>query len=563
MAVFFSFLQSLFLQVFNMSLSAVWIILAVILLRFLFKKAPKSLVCALWVLVAVRLVFPSVPKSSLSLLPSKEVLSSSASAGGASPTLSFNTGLSSLNNFATSALQPLENANRFDVTAVLSVVWAVGVVAMLLYMAVSYLLLRKKVAPSIEQQKGVRLCDNIDSPFILGVVKPVIYIPSSLSGGELEAVLSHERAHLRRKDHIVKPLAFLVLSVYWFNPLCVLSYILLCRDIEFACDERVIKTLDGEKRCEYSQTLLDLGKKAKQISACPLAFGEVGVKERIKNILNYKKPAFWLVVVALVSCVAVSVLFVMDPKEEQQPLSNDFLSVVKEYSDVKGVSLGFSSVRYDEEEDKILVKLRWNNETDEALHYGRMFTISKYNEKTGEWEYPDVEGRVYTLEAFIVRSKESRESNIEYTLFREINNTPGRYRFGIAFSFESEPTKDYHAYVVFDLERALGESFLTYRYEEEDSFCEIKLNSENNTAEITMPTLSSLCVYGEVESDETRLVIKCVDFEYTYVFEKGENCLIYNAKESREIGMTTSNGMEFAKTYVPDGAVFALKKIDG
>ena len=192
-------------------------------------------------------------------------------------------------------------------------VWLIGLGAMLLYALVSYLRLRRRVSVSLPIQDHIYLCDAISSPFILGVVKPHIYLPSGLDEVQRQNVLSHERAHLARRDHWWKPLGFALLAVYWFNPVLWLAYALLCRDIELACDERVIRTMDESAVKTYSTVLLACSMLRKAAITCPLAFGEVGVKERVKNALHYKKPAFWVVAASVAVCVVVAVCFLTNP----------------------------------------------------------------------------------------------------------------------------------------------------------------------------------------------------------------------------------------------------------
>ncbi|MCR5754397.1 MAG: M56 family metallopeptidase, partial [Acetatifactor sp.] len=184
-----------------------------------------------------------------------------------------------------------------------------------------YLLLKRKVTVSIEPDKGVRVCDEVESPFILGIFKPVIYVPSDMSEELLRLVLAHERAHLKRCDYLWKPLGFFLLSLYWFNPFCWLAYVLLCRDIEAACDEKVIRDKPKEYIVMYSQALLNCSIRRRTIAACPLAFGETGVKTRVKGILNYKKPTFWVMIAAFIVCVAVTLCFMTNPKEDTPDLS--------------------------------------------------------------------------------------------------------------------------------------------------------------------------------------------------------------------------------------------------
>lgn len=315
-------MEALFLKILNMSITAGWIVLAVILLRLLLRKAPKWTICLLWALVGVRLVLPFSIESVLSLIPSKETIPPEIIT---SPAPTIHSGIEYFNNTInpiisdTLAPDPVQGTTPVvTIVGVATLVWVIGILIMLIYSAVSYLRIRRRVKVSIETEKGIFICDSINTPFILGLIKPKIYLPSTISEEDTQYVLAHEKAHLKRHDHLIKPLGFLLLSVYWFNPLLWLGYILLCRDIELACDERVIRNSSIENKKSYSTTLLSCSIQRRMISACPLAFGEVGVKQRIKNILNYKKPTFWIICVALIISIVASVCLLTNPIEEDK-----------------------------------------------------------------------------------------------------------------------------------------------------------------------------------------------------------------------------------------------------
>lgn len=317
-------MSDLFIKIFNLAVTAGWIVLAVLLLRPLMRKAPKWISCLLWGIVGLRLVFPFSLESIFSLIPSAEPLPQNITVTTAP---AIHSGIGVMNDFVnpviSDSLAPQVGASVNPMQIVIEVaayIWLVGVAVMLGYGILSYILLRRKVRASVKGEGKLYFCDDVDSPFILGVLFPRIYLPSGMSGEALDHVLAHERAHLRRGDHVWKPLGFLLLSVYWFNPLIWIAYALLCRDIEAACDERVIGMMDDEAKKDYSRTLLACSMHRKRIMACPLAFGEVGVKQRIKSVLNYKKPAFWIIIIALVATVIVSVCFLTNPKNDVRDL---------------------------------------------------------------------------------------------------------------------------------------------------------------------------------------------------------------------------------------------------
>jgi len=311
-------MAAVFLKLLNLSISASWLVLAVLVLRLISKRSPKWVNVLLWGIVALRLVLPFSIESALSLIPSAETVSPAAVQSAPAPTIT--SGVSVIDNAVNPSLSehfaavPTASVNPLYVwTEIAGWVWLIGLGAMLLYALVSYLRLRRRVSVSLPVQDHIYLCDAISSPFILGVVKPRIYLPSGLDEVQRQNVLSHERAHLARRDHWWKPLGFALLAVYWFNPVLWLAYTLLCRDIELACDERVIRTMDESAVKTYSTVLLACSMPRKAVITCPLAFGEVGVKERVRNALRYKKPAFWVVAASVTVCVVVAVCFLTDP----------------------------------------------------------------------------------------------------------------------------------------------------------------------------------------------------------------------------------------------------------
>ena len=311
-------MAAVFLKLLNLSISASWLVLAVLVLRLISKRSPKWVNVLLWGIVALRLVLPFSIESALSLIPSAETVSPAAVQFAPAPTIT--SGVSVIDNAVNPALSehfaaaPTASVNPLYVwTEIAGWVWLIGLGAMLLYALVSYLRLRRRVSVSLCVRENIYLCDAISSPFILGVVKPRIYLPSGLDEVQRQNVLSHERAHLTRRDHWWKPLGFALLAVYWFNPVLWLAYTLLCRDIELACDERVIRTMDESAVKTYSTVLLACSMPRKAVITCPLAFGEVGVKERVKNALRYKKPAFWVVAASVAVCVVVAVCFLTNP----------------------------------------------------------------------------------------------------------------------------------------------------------------------------------------------------------------------------------------------------------
>lgn len=316
-------MAEIFQKALNMSIAAGWLILAVIALRLLLRRAPKRFRLLLWAVVGLRLALPWSIESALSLIPSAQTLPEGIMLERA-PVL--DTGISALNGAInpgfTAAFTPELGVSANPLQVLLPIAaafWMLGAAAMLLWALVSWLRLRKRVREAVQLEENVYECE-IASPFVLGLFRPRIYLPFSLENGERELVLAHERAHITAGDHIIKPLGWLLLAAHWYNPLVWIAYALFCRDIELACDERVVRGLSLSDRADYSQALLDLSRPRGGVRACPLAFGESSVKGRVKSVLCYKKPAFWLVLLAVVVCVGAAVCFLTDPKEEAEPV---------------------------------------------------------------------------------------------------------------------------------------------------------------------------------------------------------------------------------------------------
>ncbi|MBO5402417.1 MAG: leucine-rich repeat protein [Clostridia bacterium] len=371
-------MSKLFLDIFNLSITASWLILAVLAVRLLFRKrVPKWVNCVMWGIVGLRLLIPFTLESPFSLSVNREVINTDAvygeaptdtvpptddvvvppadDAGGETqeqPNVDNNTqkpdntpelypentqdkvyiqsGIDVLDdrlnpviNGTVSSVTPSEEPPLRKLVSIASYIWLAGTVILLAYAVINYFLLKYRVSSAIPFENSIRKSERVDTPFVLGFFRPRIYLPFGLSPETEESVVAHENAHIRRNDHIVKPLGYAILAVYWFNPLVWVAYILLCRDIESACDEKVIKEMDTKARQAYATALLECSVAKSTIAACPLAFGEIGVKYRVKNTMRYKKPAMWIIISAVVVCVLVSVLFLTSPDKAKDTNGSD------------------------------------------------------------------------------------------------------------------------------------------------------------------------------------------------------------------------------------------------
>ena len=320
-------MDKLFITIVNNGLVASWIILAVIVLRKLLNRIPKWVNCLLWGLVAIRLAIPFSIESIFSLIPSAKPVPADIEYA---KIPKIDSGMHAVNMVINPVLE-----NHFAVKEIASVnpiqviifitsyIWLIGVIGLLIYAFVSFIMLKRQVKNAQAIDKGIFRSGTIDSPFILGFVKPSIYIPDYLDDEAYICVTEHEKAHIKRGDFIWKPFGFLILSVYWFNPLCWFAYIMLCKDIEYACDEKVTKDKDKNWKATYCQVLLDCSSKRKMIAACPVAFGEVSVKDRIKFVIRYKKPTLGMIVLAFVACIVVGICFLTNPKTTE--ISDDII----------------------------------------------------------------------------------------------------------------------------------------------------------------------------------------------------------------------------------------------
>ncbi len=305
-----------FSQVLNASISASWLICMVILLRLFLKKAPKWIFVTLWGIVALRLLLPFSIESVFSLMPSAETVPMEMLRYEGAQ-LQETAQLNIITNpiYRDGITVPIgQTVDRMQIHLIYATLfWLAGMAVLCLYAAISYWRLKQKLSTAVLYRDNIFQSERISTPFVLGIIKPKIYLPFRLNEQVLAHVIAHEQAHISRKDHWWKPLGFLLLTIHWFNPLIWVAYLLLCRDMELACDEKAVQGLNLQQRADYSEALLTCSTNHRKLVPCPLAFGEVGVKKRVKAVLHYRKPAFWMTVLAIIACLVVAICFLTNP----------------------------------------------------------------------------------------------------------------------------------------------------------------------------------------------------------------------------------------------------------
>ena len=536
-------MEDLFIHSLNISITASFLVLAIIIYRLFAKKAPKWVSVLLWGLVGLRLLLPFNIESAISLIPSKNTIPTTITHD-RYPAL--DTGFVSVDEIVNPILsgsmeaRPEYSANPMQVwLGVLGWIWLAVVICMLVYMSASFIYLRIKTRVKIEREDNVYLCDYVKTPFILGIIKPRIYLPSDISDKDYSLVVAHERAHIKRFDHIWKPLGFLLLSIYWFNPLLWIAYILLCRDIESACDEKVIFDLDNNEKADYSEALLSLGIKSRIISACPLAFGEVSVKSRVSAIARYKKPATVAIVISLVVCTIFAFCFLTYKKNDAVAINSgiwyagkvigatdinttyddiprfvftengDILVQSNNLADLSYVSLGKMHTAYisESEYEKLFEGVTFREGYD-AKHFHDIVKAA--------WRItPSVSSGIDHEEVYLLRSE--KELYMGYADGGKIG-----VLYELRFN-ESLPTYLY-----------------TLKYTSSDvNGASIILDSSNGTGRVVFGDHSSYTAVGTYKYENSKLVFTTDDyFALKLVFLDVGGALVYSEKESDTHGLS-------------------------
>ncbi len=562
-------MEDLFIHVLNISITASFLVLAIILYRLFAKKAPKWVSVLLWGLVGLRLLFPFSIESAISLIPSKNTIPTTITHD-RYPAL--DTGFGSVDEIVNPILsgsmeaRPEYSANPMHVwITALGWIWLGVMVCMLLYMAASFVYLRIKTRVKVEHEDNVHLCDYVKTPFILGIIRPRIYLPSDISNKDYSLVVAHERAHIKRLDHVWKPLGFLLLSVYWFNPLLWVAYVLLCRDIESACDEKVISDLGDNDKADYSEALLTLGIKSRVISACPLAFGEVSVKSRVSAISKYKKPATIAIVISLVVCTIFAVCFLTYKKNNSVAIDQGiwYAGKVIGSTDPNATCDDVPLLVFTENGDLLVES---NNLADLSyVGLGKMNTayVSKSEYESLFKGITFREG--YNAEYF---------HNVIKSAWRIIPLISSGVQHEEVYLLRSEKEL-YMGYADDDkidtlYELRFNETLPTYLYTLKYTSSEVNnaaliLDSSNGTGRITFGDHSSYTALGTYEYKNSKLIFTTTDsFELKLVFLDVGDALIYSERDSDTHGLSGlfPDGISFRGYYQLYGASYCAKFFD-
>lgn len=568
-------MSELFLKIINMSISASWIVIAVVLIRLLLKKAPKWITVFLWGIVALRLICPFNFECAISLIPSAETVSPEIMMDS---TPEINTGVNIVNQMvnpiinASFAPDPMASANPLQILIpIFSVIWLTGIAAFFAYTLISYVKLKRRVSTAVLLQDNIYQSEKVISTFVLGIIKPKIYLPFDISECDMQYVIAHEKAHIKRKDHLWKPLGFLLLSIHWFNPFMWLGYILLCRDVELACDEKVISGFGREEKANYSQVLLTCSINRRMISACPLAFGEVGVKGRVKSVLNYKKPTFWIILIGTLAIFITAVCFLTNPKttldaeltvfidcqiSEHYNTENTSGNFIVEHYEVLDIDKSASETtvymwvlyqEYNRENGKIVLKTEAHSptvitakRTGKHGHYELVeyWDANNYSDEQVKAKFPShLHGELLDKQRYIDKQREiCKKSSKEY--------------------YKSFPDKDGAGNA--NVEKFDYIQAYSYKWEK-DRACLI-LTPETKKCSFEFSLLSSYYPRGTYEESTEKIVMKTDDGKNKYTFIKDGENLIFDAKNSSALPSYSYSSYAKPEICIPDKAV--LKKDD-
>lgn len=366
-------MSDIFLKLLNMSFAASWLIVAVIVLRLIERKTPRWIICLLWGLVAIRLLCPFSIECSFSIIPLDEVIPKSVLSEPYHK-LNITAGVESIDEYIGDTNHEgisVTYGYRNILMSKPGAIWICGVFGLLLYVVIMNLRLRGHLTEAILLRENIYLCDYVCSPFTFGFFCPHIYLPSGMDESDIEYVIAHEKAHVQRKDHVWKIIAFLILAIYWFNPLSWVAFILFCRDIELACDEKVIKNLSVAKKKAYLEALLSCSLKKRTAIVYPLAFGEVGVKQRVKSILRYKKPTFVTIFFSFLVFIVIGICFLTtSPQKYQTDASSTQIQIHEKQNELEQILLDYNK-------ENIVKASVFLKEFDNVVTSANVFIVNK------------------------------------------------------------------------------------------------------------------------------------------------------------------------------------------
>lgn len=557
-------MQNLFLDVLNMSLTAAYVIAAIILIRLLIRKLPKKYSYLLWSVAAFRLCCPFSFQSVLSIFNlgifdmSRAQTESGAQLKYVADNIIYEeipqvtVGLPYANTIINNSLPPAEPTASINpmqiIIAVLAVLWVIGMAAMLGYGIISFIRIRRSMNTAMRLKDNVYQSDKVSSPFILGIVKPKIYIPFGLDEDTLRYVLTHEKYHLRRFDHIAKIAAYIILSVHWFNPLCWAAFILMGTDMEMSCDEKV---LAGEEniRKEYSTSLLSFATDRRFPSPGPLAFGETGVRSRIKNALNFRKPKLWAAVIAVIVCIVAAVACISNPMFMRITDINDAGDCEKMFDEIYSLTVTNSRG------EQILTEEKDIERTVEVLK------SLKINRKTMSRS----ENRP-KINSIAIRSSEKDKIptfiyfNESYSEFWINDGVKPSFTYEVKNPEEmSAFAQHLNTFTAEKFEYSMSETSVIYEYHNENEMVDPTLVLDNGRFHFTWSLFSSYLAMGSYETVGDTLILKTDDGKNTYVFKIEEAAMVFDASQSSEIPSYRYSSGADPIPAVPDGARFILK----
>lgn len=558
-------MDAVFLNLVNISITASYIAIAVIVFRLFLKKAPKTYTCILWLLAALRLIIPVSDSTLLSftsrfsLIPSTQVLPGSL-IDNASPQFNINVGIEQIdqrvnaflsNRYYEGVKVPANNGSSLMNT--LGIIWIIVCAAIIIYTIGSYIYFRRKTKASICVKGNTFICDYISTPFILGIIKPKILLPSTLSEEESRYVLAHEKAHLKRLDHLWKPIGFILLAIHWFNPIMWISYILFCRDIELACDEYVIKNMSSTDKKAYSTALLNCSIPKKLISAYPLAFGEVGVKERIKAVIEYKKPAVITSIVAVILCIVTAICFLSNPQKVSlkemigTEITNTIYGIETDDRKAKAFTDNQDYIDYilNQLDDTLIGKIPYksaNLNTDYktiTILYPKPSDLSyeQSNNSVAESKFLKFFFNAECSEVWIDDGKKST------AVYKVSNPEKASAIFEYIEKNENIEKEYYKKYV--------------YMNSNEPAAPHIVLFEKENSFEFFISSLSSYIPRGSYEIVEDRLILRTDDGKNVYTFRIEEHGVTFDSANSSVIPKYYySYKNETKEAAIPNGAFF-------